>query len=331
MTRKKLSSSRAAQVRTRRNQKPSGSDRKFEAVTRQMPPVMVRGGGYELTPRRKSNRKAKSLKRRYDISLAASPGAEMRLPAVSVPKLGWRALSSVIVIGLIALLYFMWTAPSFQVQMIEVQGANRLTAGDINRTLNLDHMPIFAVIPQQLENSLKGTYLDLLDVSVKIGLPAAVVVNINERTPLIEWTQDSHIQWIDGAGFAFPTRGQAENLVKIQAYAAPPRPAAYVENESLAMGAVIAPQSFMAPELVNGILTMRAQAPANTILVYDPTYGLGWSDARGWNVFFGSDVTEIETKLRVYNAIVEKLQATGIIPALISVEHVHAPFYRMEP
>jgi len=331
MARKKQPLSRAEQVRARRKSKATGTDRQFEAVTRQMPPVMMRGSGYELAPRRKSKRKIKSPKRRYDIALAASPGAEVRLPAVAMPKLGWRALSFVVVVGLITLLYFFWTAPLFQVQMVEVQGANRLTATDINRTLNLYNTPIFAVVPQHLENTLQGTYLDLLDVSVKIGLPATVIVNLNERTPLIEWTQDSVIQWIDGTGFAFPTRGLAEHLVKVQAYSAPPRPAAYVEDENLPLGASIVPQAFMSPELVNGILAMRAQAPANTNLVYDPTYGLGWGDSRGWDVFFGSDVSDIETKLRVYHAIVDRLQADGTTPTLISVEHVHAPYYRMEP
>jgi hypothetical protein len=42
------------------------------------------------------------------------------------------------------------------------------------------------------------------------------------------------------------------------------------------------------------------------------------------------DVADLEEKLFVYSAIVEEVQANGITPALINVEHVHAPFYRME-
>jgi len=331
MTRKKESIPRAEMVRSRRsqNQTSEGPGRKFETSTRQMPPVMVRGSGYISAPQPGSKRKPKAPKRRYDIALA-SPGVEMRLPSIPMVKLGWRALSFVLVIGLVALLYSMWTSPTFQVQMVDVKGASRLTASDINRSLNIYNQPIFTIIPNQLANHLMANYRELLDVAVKISLPAKVIVTINERTPLIEWTQESLVQWIDGDGFAFPTRGQVAQLVKVQAYASPPKPAVTLEDDIL-LDTMIAPKAFMTSELVNGILTMRAQAPANSNLVYDPTYGLGWSDSRGWDVYFGSDVAEIETKLRVYQAVVDKLQTEGITPALINVEHVHAPYYRMEP
>jgi hypothetical protein len=38
----------------------------------------------------------------------------------------------------------------------------------------------------------------------------------------------------------------------------------------------------------------------------------------------------MEMKLLVYQAIVDRLQKEGITPALISVENVHAPYYRLE-
>jgi hypothetical protein len=46
-------------------------------------------------------------------------------------------------------------------------------------------------------------------------------------------------------------------------------------------------------------------------------------------VYFGLDIRTIDVKLSVYQAIVERLQADGINPALISVEQAHAPIYRM--
>jgi hypothetical protein len=35
-------------------------------------------------------------------------------------------------------------------------------------------------------------------------------------------------------------------------------------------------------------------------------------------------------KMAVYQALVDQLKSEGIQPALISVEYVHAPYYRME-
>ena len=42
------------------------------------------------------------------------------------------------------------------------------------------------------------------------------------------------------------------------------------------------------------------------------------------------DTVDIQMKLTVYQAIVAELQSKGITPALINVEHVQAPYYRME-
>jgi hypothetical protein len=70
--------------------------------------------------------------------------------------------------------------------------------------------------------------------------------------------------------------------------------------------------------------------PADTLLVYDSEHGLGWNDPNGWEVFFGAEDQDMEMKLMVYQALVDRLQSEGIQPALISVEYVHAPYYRME-
>jgi hypothetical protein len=86
----------------------------------------------------------------------------------------------------------------------------------------------------------------------------------------------------------------------------------------------------LSPELVSAILELNAKMPADTVLVYDSEHGLGWNDPKGWEVFFGAEDQDMEMKLSVYQALVERLESEGIQPALISVEYVHAPYYRME-
>ena len=70
--------------------------------------------------------------------------------------------------------------------------------------------------------------------------------------------------------------------------------------------------------------------PAETVLVYDSAHGLGWNDPNGWDVFFGVEDQDMDMKLLVYQALVDRLKSEGITPALISVEYLHAPYYRME-
>ncbi len=85
----------------------------------------------------------------------------------------------------------------------------------------------------------------------------------------------------------------------------------------------------MTPDLVKAVLILSKQAPKNTALVYDAQHGLGWKDARGWEVYFG-DAQDVRMKLDVYKAIITQLMADDSQPALVSVEYVHAPYYRLD-
>jgi hypothetical protein len=86
----------------------------------------------------------------------------------------------------------------------------------------------------------------------------------------------------------------------------------------------------MSPDLVSAILILRGFAPEGVPLVYDPDHGLGWRDPQGWRAYFGPDGSDMGQRLQVYQAIVSELKEKQISPALISVEHLHAPFYRMD-
>jgi hypothetical protein len=88
--------------------------------------------------------------------------------------------------------------------------------------------------------------------------------------------------------------------------------------------------SFLDPGMVSTIIALGPQVPENTPVVYDPQYGLGWNDPEGWQVFFGSDTSDIQIKLTQYRAIVEQIKQQGLHPQLISVEFPYAPFYRLE-
>ena len=154
-------------------------------------------------------------------------------------------------------------------------------------------------------------------------------MDLAERGPLIAWHQDTIVHWVDGEGFAFQPRGEVSNLVSVQAFTLPPKPDS-MEIEESTFDFVPSPKAFMFPEMVNAILTIRSQVPQESELIYDQQYGLGWVDPRGWEVYFGTNVTDYDMKIIVYQNIVDRLQADGITPAIINVEHVHAPYFRLE-
>jgi hypothetical protein len=84
----------------------------------------------------------------------------------------------------------------------------------------------------------------------------------------------------------------------------------------------------MPKEYIDGVFTLKTQAPEMTTLVYDARHGFGWADPRGWKVYFGTQLNNIESKIQVYRAVVQELKGEGITPKLINVAYVHSPFYR---
>ena len=314
----------------RKVRKPSKKDVDRTMVeNNRMPPVMVRSSYDTRSMSRKRSKKAK-LKRRYDISLskAGTRGVEMRLPSLPVVHPGWRVISLLILIGSVLVLNYLLTSPTFKVTSITVEGLLRLTDDDIARTLGLMNKSVFALNPERMEEALVQVYPEITNVSILVTFPAKVLIRLNERVPMIAWVMDEETLWIDGNGFIFPPRGEADMMVPVFADVSPPVTAvvrladgedADIEGER---------QSFMSEKYINAIFKLKPQAPENSSLLYDGTRGFGWADPRGWNVFFGSEIDDIDSKLHVYYAIVENLEGEGITPGLISVAYLHAPYYR---
>ncbi len=333
MARKTQPLKRSDRVRARRergSRVPSTRERKAAHAPRDpMPPVMVRSGYTPLAVGR-TQRKRKAVKRRFDIALEA-PGVEIQLPAVPAVRLDWRLFSLILVIGLSVLLYSLWTSPSYRVEMVEVEGTLHLSPQDIHATLNVYNLPVFALDPDEMAGALKERYCDILsDVSVQVALPAKVVVSVSERYPMIEWIQGSEVRWVDGHGYWFHPRGQAEKLVSVQARGLPEASLPVVGSGEICKPLMGASPQMMSPDMVNAILTLRSYAPVDTPLVYDPEHGLGWHDPGGWEVYFGTEIDDIDTKLKVYQGVVAYLQAENINPALVNMEHASAPYYRLE-
>jgi len=331
MLRKKQFPTRAEQVRARRNSAQAAKaldiQTEHDGWARSVPPVMMRGEIMTSHPK-KAAKKHKRVKRRFDISLA-SPGVEVRLPAVPVLNLGWRLGSLLLTAGFLALLYYFWNSPTYRVQAAQVEGAVWLDSETINRTLTIYDQPIFMISPRALETQLFNRYQGgLSTVKVHVSFPAKVVVVLSERVPVLTWEQEGQEnKWVDSQGIAFPLRTNIEGLVRVKASAAPPAPR--IEDSAILDETLKPLDVIMTPEMVTAILTLQKQAPEDTYLVYDNLHGLGWRTSQDWDVYFGLNISDIDVKLTVYKAIVERLQSDSIKPALISVEQVNAPIYRM--
>ncbi len=322
----------------------SAATRKSRSSTtaeRAQPPVISRyNRNFSATGAGSRSGRGKGTRRRIDIVLDA-PGAEMRLPSLPVIHMGWRWLSLLLVALFAFMIYQAWTLNTFQVKELQVKGLKLLTAVEVNSALGLQGQPIFVMDPRRIHQDLLSTFPELSAASVQIALPDSVVITVTERIPVLAWRQGGATSLIDANGIALPLRNEAvlTNLPVVEASANPTPPSAPVSSPASpsieqaaneTVPASVSPaQALLSQETIEAILAIARQAPPKATLLYNAQHGFGWMEKRGWEVYVG-DAQDISMKLKVYGALVMQLEKNEIKPTLISVEYLHAPYYRLE-
>jgi cell division septal protein FtsQ len=313
--------SRAEAVRLRRReQSKKRIVKSAQQITRPLPAITSREKVGTVAAQSTNRSKTR---RRYQAAFSM-PGIQIHMPAITLPRfeVGWRLLSFFISLLLGAALYLAWTLPMFRVTVAQVTGNQRITADEINTVLNSAGEPIFTLLPSELEKRIRISYPELASATVTLSLPNVLSVNITERQPVILWQQNGGYTWIDADGIAFRPRGSANNLISVNALASPPAGQALADD-------AFSPTPYVSKDMVKSIQILAPNVPSGATMVYDPRYGLGWSDSRGWQAYFGSDAQEMNVRLNVYQSLVSSLLQRGIYPIFISVQYPSAPYYRL--
>jgi hypothetical protein len=322
---------------TRTTPRPKTSRKKRKAE-RPMPQMVSRGGMVYTPPQ---TARHKTPRKRLNMALPAT-GAEVRLPAIPAVHFGWRIASGLLAGLLIYCIFTLWTAPQFTVMNVIVEGAERVDQGDLIARMSVLTDPVFNIDPHGMEAYLLGKFSALEDVSIQVKYPAEVTVTVVERKPVIAWEQAGYTYWwIDENGMAFERLGSSEGLVYVEAYAPPPTIISLDEEEeegteeegTLEEGLEEdpGPQQLLTPEMVKAILFLHENMPEGFKIIYDGEHGLGWKNIEnGQRVYFGNKFDNMPVRLALYNAIVEELISKKRSAVIISVEYIHAPYYRMK-
>jgi hypothetical protein len=351
-SRKKAASPGKSTSRSPKDTRP----RRSPAAT--VPPVVARSYASDIPWRDTSA--VKKNRRRFDVPLNV-PGAEMRLPSMPRVRIGWQIALLALLAGLAAAVYFAWNAPMFRVDEIVVEGNLRVRGSDVNAALGIQDRPIFSLNSKKLQQDLRAAFPEFSAVVVSLSLPNKVLVSILERVPVLTWYQQGgRTELVDAHGYSFPMRLENSGFVLpiVQAADLPPMPIELnfesldalndplgefdtslvfdpllgeEKNTSTASNGQngMASRQILTPEMVSAILIIAQYAPEGTPLLYDAEHGLGWQDERGWQIYLG-DAQDMAVKLNIYESLVKKLGQEGIEPVLISVEHTHNPYYRLE-
>jgi len=308
---------RAELVRMRREQEHKKQLKQASQVTARVTPVPVRAKKKVVKPARKP---VQNARRRFQIALAM-PHTDIRSISLPRPHFGWRLVSFLLASLLGTAIYFAYQIPELRVNEAQMTGNQLVSQAEINAVLNLYGQPIFLLTPSDLETRLRLNYPELASVKATVSLPNLVSVTVTERQPLIRWEQGGGYTWVAADGIAFRPRGELVGLIPVVALSAPP-----VEGSG---SDPLTPAPFISSEMVEALKRLVSHVPQNTPILYERDFGFGWNDPRGWRVYFGTGASDVEIKMRVYEAMVSSLTQRGIRPAVINVMYPTAPYYRM--
>ena len=220
-------------------------------------------------------------------------------------------------------IYLAWTLPIFRVSAAELSGNQMLSAEEIESVLHLNGAPVFLVVPAE-RGERAADELPRDHLGGGLGAAAEPGDRHHHRARARHPLGTGRRLHLGGRGRrGIPPRGEVQNLVVVSALrlaarrhqgrrTTRPRPSRSLRRRSSNPSACWRRRSRRAP-----------------CLLYDPQYGFGWVDQRGWTVWFGTDAQEMDVKLRVYSVLVDSLAQRGITPTFISVEYPGAPYYRL--
>ena len=309
---------RAEEVRLRReHENKKRVKRAVRDATRPVPPVTMRAKGMVSAPRRKP---ARNARRRFQVALPI-PSDDVRSVSIPRPRFGMRAVSFLLVAILGTALYLAYDLPYFRVTQAVILGNQMLSPDEINSVMGVTGQAIFTLKPAELETRLRLNFPELVAADVSVSLPNVVAVNLVERHPVVRWEQGGSYTWIAEDGVAFRPRGEMPELISVVAESAPAL--------SLSASDPLNPTPFISSEMVQALKGLAGHVPPGMLIIYDPVYGFGWNDPRGWRVYFGTSASDVELKMRVYESMVSSLTQRGIHPAMINVTYPTAPYYRM--
>jgi len=265
-------------------------------------------------------------------------GSEIRLPALPSVRIPWRVLSALIVIACAVAIYYFQFSDLFKVKSINLAGTNRISPQALLNAMKIQDSSMMDLQPETLQANLLAAFPEIRDVQVMTRLPNEVNILIAERQPLITWfLNEKPAYWIDEEGYTFPIRGeQIGTPFFIYADGEPPYPLGYPME--LQVNPTLSKQAprlklnpSVDPDFVLSVQKLNERLPESYTLKYEKAQGLAWQDPNGWTVYFGNRSADMDQKLNEYDAIVKAILDKNLQPSMVSMQFLHAPYYRSEP
>ena len=286
------------------------------------------------------------IDRPYPLS-ANAPPQKTQEKTIKKIHLSWRIISFILVILFSAVILVAWRSPDYQISMVEIKGLERISQDEVNNSFDILQKPIITIQPEEITQQISSVFPEFKDIKIIISLPNKVTVHLTERKPVIAWKVNETTIWIDADGIVLPARGQIGELITIESYSLPVFSYPKEKDGAEILITKLQPKRnywklppysmiwyeyhrLIDPGLLAAIVRLNTQIPSEKVLLFDSHRGLGWNDPRGWKIFVGFNLERINEKRLAYEKIASELINQGIQPTMVSVEYLHAPYYRLD-
>lgn len=260
-----------------------------------------------FNPRTRHNRQ------RFNTTISLDGRPRLHLPSLRLIRTGARIpailLLSISVWGLVTI----YTAPDFQVIQPEVSGIQHLSPSRVRTIVGASGRSIFELDPAEI-NRLLESLPEVVSAKVQVHWPNRVMIEIEERLPVLAWNDAGQTWLLYAEGFASYHRGTIPGLVHVHSLTS-------VLKISDPLDPVIAREKIKAAYDLS--LLLENDGP----LLYDERHGFGFQDERGWMAYFGF-TGDMAAKFEIYEEIASLLDQEGYPATLISVEDLAGVFYR---
>jgi cell division septal protein FtsQ len=260
---------------------------------------------------------AAALKRehyqRFNTAISMGGKSKLRFPSLRFIRTGAR-IPALLLLSIAAWgLFTIFSSSDFQVIQAEISGIQYLSPSRVRTIAGVNAQSIFKVDPDDIEMLLESLP-EVEEANVEVHWPNQVVIEIEERQPVMAWN-DAGQTWILSAdGLAFYLRGALPGLVHVQSL-----------TSVLGIGEPLEP--VIEKEKIKSAYDLSLLLGNDGPILYDERHGFGFRDERGWMAYFGSS-GDMTAKFEIYEILAEKLAHSGYPATLVSVEDIEGPFYR---
>ena len=263
--------------------------------------------------RRRKTQRTRRPRRRLDIALTPERAVEVRLPVPPTFRLRDRMMTAVLLAAALWWLGGVLASTRFHVAEAAVHGNTLLSASQIRSIAQVDGELIFTINTEEVARRLQALP-EVSATAVEVGWPNSVEIRVQERQPIVAWNDAGRTWWLNSDGTGIVERDAALNLVQVET----DEPFLQISEDALS--------PVIEPSLLQAAVALKELLPEADRLQYDRHYGLGYEDSRGYLVYFGAE-GDMALKIRIYEAIVAKLDGEGYPVDMVNVADPSAPYF----